>query len=53
MNAPASHAALPATLADALRKRFDQRYTTAAAAREHHGRDESPYAPMLQHTACR
>jgi len=46
MNAPANHTTLPATLADALRERFDQRFTTAAAAREHHGRDESPYAPM-------
>jgi D-lactate dehydrogenase (cytochrome) len=47
MNAPASHAPLPPALADALRQRFEQRFTTAAAAREHHGRDESPYAPML------
>jgi D-lactate dehydrogenase (cytochrome) len=47
MNAPASHAPLPDALADALHQRFGQRFTTAAAAREHHGRDESPYAPML------
>ncbi len=46
MNAPANHTTFPATLADALQQRFDQRFTTAAAAREHHGRDESPYAPM-------
>jgi D-lactate dehydrogenase (cytochrome) len=46
MNAPVPHSPLPATLIDALRARFDQRFTTAAAAREHHGRDESPYAPM-------
>jgi len=46
MNAPASHAPLPAALADALRRRLGQRFTTAAAAREHHGRDESPYPPM-------
>jgi D-lactate dehydrogenase (cytochrome) len=46
MNAPAPHSPLPAALIEALHTRFEQRFTTAAAAREHHGRDESPYAPM-------
>jgi D-lactate dehydrogenase (cytochrome) len=46
MNAPASHAPLPPTLAQALTKRFGARFSTAAGVRDHHGRDESPYAPM-------
>ncbi len=46
MNAPASHAPLPPTLIHALSERFGARFSTAAAVREHHGRDESPYAPM-------
>ena len=46
MNAPASHAPLPPTLVDALAKRFGARFSTAAGVRDHHGRDESPYAPM-------
>jgi D-lactate dehydrogenase (cytochrome) len=46
MNAPASHAPLPASLATALAARFGDRYSVAAAVREHHGRDESPYAPL-------
>ncbi|HQR69979.1 MAG TPA: FAD-linked oxidase C-terminal domain-containing protein [Burkholderiaceae bacterium] len=47
MNAPASHAPLPSSLTSALGNRFDVRFSTAVAVREHHGRDESPYAPML------
>ena len=46
MNAPASHAPLPPALAEALAKRFGERFSTAAGVRDHHGRDESPYAPM-------
>ena len=46
MNAPVSHAPLPASLATALSARFGDRYSVAAAVREHHGRDESPYAPL-------
>src|SRR5512147_252381 len=46
MNAPASHAPLPPTLVDALAKRFGARFSTAAGVRDHHGRDESPDAPM-------
>jgi D-lactate dehydrogenase (cytochrome) len=46
MNAPASHAPLPPTLARALAQRFGARFSTAAGVRDHHGRDESPYAPM-------
>ena len=37
---------LPAPFLDALRARFGEQLSTAAAVREHHGRDESPYAPM-------
>jgi len=46
MNAPASHAPLPPTLINALAARFGARFSMAAGVREHHGRDESPYAPM-------
>ena len=46
MNAPASHAPLPSTLVQALAQRFGARFSTAAGVRDHHGRDESPYAPM-------
>jgi D-lactate dehydrogenase (cytochrome) len=34
---------LPQTLADALKARFSERFSTAQAVREHHGRDESPF----------
>ena len=54
MNAPASPFALrpegkplPPAFAQRLADRFGARLSTAAAVREHHGRDESPYAPML------
>ena len=54
MNAPASSASvqpagkpLPAAFLQALQQRFGSRMSTAQAVREHHGRDESPYAPML------
>ena len=33
----------PDALAEALRARFAERFSTAAAVREHHGRDESPF----------
>jgi len=38
--------AIPAGFIEALRERFGDRLSTAAAVREHHGRDESPYAAM-------
>jgi D-lactate dehydrogenase (cytochrome) len=34
---------LPETLAQRLRERFGDRFSTAMAVREHHGRDESPF----------
>ncbi|WP_235823781.1 FAD-binding oxidoreductase [Azohydromonas sediminis] len=51
MNAPLPHAVLPAAerrvpppaMLDALKARLGERCTTAAAVREQHGRDESPY----------
>ncbi len=46
MNAPAPHPALAAALLASLREHFGGRFTTALAAREHHGRDESPFAPV-------
>ena len=50
MNAPASLAAvrkpLPEVFLAALKSRFGEQMSTAAAVREHHGRDESPFAPQ-------
>jgi D-lactate dehydrogenase (cytochrome) len=34
---------MPAGMADALRARFGERFSTARAVREQHGRDESPF----------
>ncbi len=34
---------LPASLAEQLRQRFGDRFSTAQAVRDHHGRDESPF----------
>jgi D-lactate dehydrogenase (cytochrome) len=42
-----SPSALPAALIDALRERCGDRFSTAAAVREHHSRDESYHAPCL------
>jgi len=51
MNHPAQLAAmkkpLPAELLAALQSIFEDRVSTAQAMREHHGRDESSYDPML------
>ncbi|MFM8467669.1 MAG: FAD-binding oxidoreductase [Oxalobacteraceae bacterium] len=51
MNHPALPAALrrelPAELLAELRAMFSDRLSTAQAIREHHGRDESSYDPML------
>ncbi len=37
---------VPAELVEELRSRFAERFSTAAAVREHHGRDESPFDAM-------
>lgn len=51
MNAPALaqklRRAIPVGFLDALKERFGDRFSTAHAVCEHHGRDESPYPPML------
>lgn len=51
MNAPLSEQslrrAIPPGFMDALRTQFGGRFSTALAVCEHHGRDESPYPPML------
>jgi len=51
MNAPAAAESLrrpvPPVCLDALRERFGDRLSVAHAVCEHHGRDESPYPPML------
>lgn len=39
--------AIPDGFLDALAQHFGDRFSTAHAVREHHGRDESPYPPML------
>ena len=50
MNAPATLSALrkplPAGFTEQLQHAFGARLSLAAAVREHHGRDESAYAPM-------
>lgn len=51
MNAPVFQQNLrrtiPAGFLDALQEKFGSRFSTAHAVCEHHGRDESPYPPML------
>jgi len=37
---------VPAALLDALSARFGERFSQSVAVREHHGKDESPYATM-------
>src|SRR5262245_32753473 len=50
MNAPATPSALrkplPAEFIERLQQAYGARMSLAAAVREHHGRDESAYAPM-------
>lgn len=50
MNAPHHPETLRRPIApaflDALRVRFGDRFSVAAAVREHHGKDESPYLPV-------
>lgn len=41
-----SKKSLPAPLLAALSAQFGERFSTAQSVREHHGRDESSYAPM-------
>src|SRR6476661_201459 len=51
MNHPAHHPALKRPLPDelliSLKAQFGDRLSTTQAMREHHGRDESSYDPML------
>lgn len=51
MNAPMLTPELRRSIPDgfmgALQQQFGDRFSTAYAVREHHGRDESPYPPML------
>lgn len=51
MNAPGLLQALrreiPEGFLEALADKFGDRFSVATAVREHHGRDESPYPPML------
>lgn len=44
--ASAARAALPAAVTTELAARFGDRFSQAAAVREHHGRDESPFPPV-------
>src|SRR5262252_2109009 len=50
MNAPATPSSLrkplPAGFAEKLQQTFGARMSLAAAVREHHGRDESAFAPV-------
>src|SRR3546814_17826506 len=51
MNAPvvtqAMRRMIPAGFLEALKEKFGSRFSTAPAVCEHHGKDESPYPPML------
>ncbi len=51
MNAPVStpelRRSIPDGFMEALQQQFGERFSMAHAVREHHGRDESPYPPML------
>jgi D-lactate dehydrogenase (cytochrome) len=46
MNAPSDRPPLHPDLAEALASRFGSRFSTSAAVRLHHGKDESSYPPM-------
>jgi D-lactate dehydrogenase (cytochrome) len=50
MNAPlptqATRRPLPPAVIEALKAAFGERFSTADAVRDHHGRDESPYAAL-------
>jgi D-lactate dehydrogenase (cytochrome) len=46
MNAPSDHPPLHPDLEKALASRFGTRFSTSAAVRLHHGKDESSYPPM-------
>ena len=51
MNAPlptqAVRTPLPPIVVEKLKALFGERFSTADAVRDHHGRDESPYPPLL------
>ena len=44
--APALRPTLPSAFVAGMQARFGERFSLASAVREHHGRDESPFAPM-------
>ncbi|WP_397475401.1 FAD-binding oxidoreductase [Pusillimonas sp.] len=44
---PSSRRVIPAGFMEALGERFGAAFSVAEAVRAHHGRDESPYPPML------
>ncbi|MBI5108816.1 MAG: FAD-binding protein [Rhodocyclales bacterium] len=46
MNAPSDRPPLHPDLAEVLASRFGSRFSTSAAVRLHHGKDESTYPPM-------
>ena len=45
--APGARRVVSPEFLDALKQKFADRFSTAQAVREHHGRDESPYPAML------
>ncbi|HUH86624.1 MAG TPA: FAD-linked oxidase C-terminal domain-containing protein [Pusillimonas sp.] len=47
LQSQANRRAIPAGFLEALQQRFGASFSTAEAVRAHHGRDESPYPPML------
>lgn len=50
MNAPSDFQRkrpIPSGFMEALQQKFQERFSSAMAVREHHGRDESPFPPMM------
>ncbi|NYT66736.1 FAD-binding protein [Alcaligenaceae bacterium] len=47
VSAPELRRSIPTGFMEALQQQFGERFSMAHAVREHHGRDESPYPPML------
>ncbi|MBP6020785.1 MAG: FAD-binding protein [Burkholderiaceae bacterium] len=47
MLTPELRRSIPDGFMEALQQQFGERFSMAHAVREHHGRDESPYPPML------
>src|SRR5690606_14859857 len=47
LHSPLTRRAIPPGFMEALQQRFGAAFSVSEAVRSHHGRDESPYPPML------